>query len=244
MIEGRQPVREALRAGRSIKRILIADGAITRGALAEIMTLARAANVRVERVPRAALDARATSRAHQGVIAEVSVHRARSWREGLQRARDAGEPALFLALDGIEDPQNAGALIRSAEVLGAHAVLLPARRAAQPGAAMGKAAAGAMEHLVVDVVPNLERALTACREEGLWIVALVAEADEAIDRCSLLDEPLVIVVGAEGKGVSALVRKRADKLVCIPTSGRIESLNASVAGAIALWEAARKRRRD
>ncbi|MGZ4207406.1 MAG: 23S rRNA (guanosine(2251)-2'-O)-methyltransferase RlmB [Actinomycetota bacterium] len=242
-LEGRQPVREALRAGRSISRILIAEGAQNRGALAEILTLARGARVRVDRVSRAALDARATTRAHQGVIAEASAHKQRSWREGLKRARDAGEPALFLALDGIEDPQNAGALIRSAEVFGAHAVLLPIRRAAQPGAAMAKASAGAMEHLVIDRVPNLERALAACREEGLWIVALAGEAEETIESCGLLEEPVVIVVGAEGKGVSALVRKRADKLVSIPTSGRIESLNASVAGAIALWETARRRRR-
>jgi 23S rRNA (guanosine2251-2'-O)-methyltransferase len=242
VIEGRQPVREALRAGRSIRRILIADGAHNRGTLAEIVTLARTAHIRVDHVPRAALDARTTTRSHQGVIAEAEPYRTRSWREGLQRARDASEPALFLALDGIEDPHNAGALLRSAEVFGAHAVLLPKRRAAPPTAAMAKAAAGAMEHLVVDQVSNLDRALADCREEGLWIVALASEGEQPLDRCRLLEEPVVLVVGKEGAGVSTLVRKRADAVVAIPTTGRVGSLNASVAGAIALWETARMRR--
>jgi 23S rRNA (guanosine2251-2'-O)-methyltransferase len=242
LIEGRQPVREALRAGRPIGRILIADGAQNRGTLAEIISLARAARVRVDHVPRATIDARAMTRMHQGVIAEASAVAARSWREGLQRARDAGEPALFLALDGIEDPHNAGALVRSAEVFGAHAVLLPKRRGSPLSAAMAKASAGALEHVIVDQVTNMDHTLAACREEGLWVVALAGGGDQPLDECALLEEPVVIVVGKEGTGVSALIRKRADAVVAIPTVGRIGSLNASVAGAIALWETARKRR--
>ena len=231
-----------MRAGREVRRILIADGAQIRGTLAEIVSLARAARVRIDHVPRAAIDARATTRMHQGVIAEASTVAARSWREGLERAREASEPALFLALDGIEDPHNAGALIRSAEVFGAHAVLVPKRRGSPLSAAVAKAAAGALEHVVVDQVTNMDHALAACREEGLWVVALAGEGDQPLDECALLEEPVVIVVGKEGTGVSSLLRKRADAVVAIPTVGRIGSLNASVAGAIALWETARKRR--
>jgi len=225
-----------------VRRILIADGAQIRGTLAEIVSLARVARVRIDHVPRATIDARATTRMHQGVIAEASTVAARSWREGLERGREAGEPALFLALDGIEDPHNAGALIRSAEVFGAHAVLVPKRRGSPLSAAVAKAAAGALEHVVVDQVTNMDHALAACREEGLWVVALAGEGDLPLDECALLEEPVVIVVGKEGTGVSSLLRKRADAVVAIPTVGRIGSLNASVAGAIALWETARKRR--
>jgi len=242
LIEGRQPVREALRAGRPISRILIADGAQVRGALAEILELARAARVRVDRVPRAKLDAKATTRAHQGVIAEAAAVAARSWREGMERARAAGEAPLFLALDGIEDPHNAGALVRSAEVFGAHAVLIPKRRASPLSPSMAKAAAGALEHIVVDQVTNLERALADCKQEGLWIVALSGDGEQPLDRCELLTEPVVIVIGKEGAGVSSLIRKRADAIVSIETRGRVASLNASAAGAVALWETARKRR--
>ena len=242
LIEGRQPVREALRAGRPISRILIADGAQVRGALAEILELARAARVRVDRVPRANLDAKATTRAHQGVIAEAAAVAARSWREGMERARAAGEAPLFLALDGIEDPHNAGALVRSAEVFGAHAVLIPKRRASPLSPSMAKAAAGALEHIVVDQVTNLERALADCKQEGLWIVALSGDGEQPLDRCELLTEPVVIVIGKEGAGVSSLIRKRADAIVSIETRGRVASLNASAAGAVALWETARKRR--
>jgi 23S rRNA (guanosine2251-2'-O)-methyltransferase len=242
LIEGRQPVREALRAGRPISRILIADGAQVRGALAEIVDLARAARVRVDRVPRAAIDAKATTSAHQGVIAEAAAARARSWRVGLALARAAGVQPLFLALVGIEDPHNAGALVRSAEVFGAHAVLMPKRRASPLSPSMAKAAAGALEHIVVDQVSNLERALADCKEEGLWVVVLSGDGEQPLERCDLLTEPVVIVVGKEGAGVSSLIKKRADAIVLIATKGRVASLNASAAGAVALWETARKRR--
>jgi 23S rRNA (guanosine2251-2'-O)-methyltransferase len=241
LIEGRQPVREALRAGRRIERILIADGAHQRGALAEIVELARAAKVRVERVPRTALDARAESRAHQGVIAEAEDVRSRSWREGVERAQAQGVAPLLVALDGISDPQNLGAILRSAEVLGAHAALVPQRRSAGLGPGTLKAAAGAVEHLPVDVVPNLERALDACKKAGIWVIALAGDAETTIDACDLLGEPCVVVIGSEGTGVTSLIRARSDAVVRIPSAGRVESLNASAAAAIALWEAARRR---
>jgi 23S rRNA (guanosine2251-2'-O)-methyltransferase len=241
LIEGRQPVREALRAGRTIHRLLIAEGAEPKGVLAEILRRARESGIRVDRVPRDAIDARAQSHAHQGVLAEAAPYKTRSWREGVRKARDESRKPILLALDGVEDPQNAGALLRSAEVFGVDAVLLPKRRAAPLTPAVEKASAGAIEHLVIDVVSNLERALAECKEEGMWIVALASEGEQTIDTCDLLEEPVVLVIGSEGAGVSKLIRTRADMVVRIPTSGRIESLNASVAGAICLWEASRRR---
>lgn len=240
-IEGRNPVREALRAGRSIRKILIADGASERGALAEIVAAARAAGIRVDRVPRAALDKAAAGRVHQGVIAEAEPYRFRSWEKAADAAVARGEVPLLFALDGITDPQNLGSLLRTAEAAGVHAVLLPSRRASPITPIVEKASAGAIEHLPIDRVPNLERALERCKNSGIWVVGLAADAPTAIWDCELLTEPLVLVVGAEGKGISRLVSERADALVSIPMGGRVGSLNASVAGAVALFEVTRKR---
>lgn len=243
-IEGRNPVREALRAGRLIHRLVVAEGAIARGALSEILGMARRAGVPIERVPRSQLDARAQSRSHQGIIAEVEAFRFRSWREGLTLAGARGEAPLVLALDGLTDPQNVGSLMRSAEAFGAHAVLLPSRRAAPITAAVEKASAGALEHLVVDRVANLERGLAECKKEGLWVVGLDAEAERDLRQVELLSEPVVLAVGSEGTGLSRLVRDRADALARIAMAGAVGSLNAAVAGAVALYEARLRRAGD
>lgn len=240
-IEGRNPVREALRAGRPIRRILIAQDAQIRGALAEILDLARERGVRVDRVPRAAVAARAETAAHQGVVAEAEEFRFRPWRDGLDLATARGEAPMLLALDHLTDPRNVGSLLRSAEAFGAHAVILPARRSAPLTSVVEKAAAGALEHLVLDRVSNLERALAECKKAGLWIVGLDAAAEMSLEEIELLGEPVVLVVGAEGSGLSRLVRDRADALGRIPMAGRTGSLSAPVAGAIALYEARRRR---
>ncbi|MBI4728297.1 MAG: 23S rRNA (guanosine(2251)-2'-O)-methyltransferase RlmB [Acidobacteria bacterium] len=240
-IEGRNPVREALRAGRPIRRILISKEAAPRGALAEIVALAREAGVRVDRVPRAAISEHSSGTAPQGVIAEVDEYRYRSWREGLAGAGERGEPPMFLALDRVTDPRNLGSLLRSAEVFGCHAVLLPSRRSAPITAVAEKAAAGATGHLVIDRVDSLERALAACRKAGLWVVGLDASAEASIDSVELLGEPVALVVGSEGTGLSRLVSERADALARVPMAGRLGSLGVAVAGAIALYEARRRR---
>ncbi|HJR19211.1 MAG TPA: 23S rRNA (guanosine(2251)-2'-O)-methyltransferase RlmB [Actinomycetota bacterium] len=243
-IEGRNPVREALRAGRPIRRILIADGVADRGALGEIVATAASAGVRVERVPRPVLDKIATGRAHQGVIAEAEPYRYRSWEDAVAAAKERGEVPLLLALDGVTDPGNLGSLIRSAEAAGAHAVLVPKRRAAPVTPTVEKASAGALEHLPVDRVTNLERALEACKGLGLWVVGLSGSVQAPLWACDLLTEPLVLIVGAEGKGLSRLISERADALVRIPMQGRVGSLNAAVAGAVALFEVSRRRSGD
>jgi 23S rRNA (guanosine2251-2'-O)-methyltransferase len=237
-IEGRNPVREALRAGRAIRKIVVAEGAT---GVSDILGAARDASVRVERLPRSALDAKASTPAHQGVMAEAEDFRYRSWRLGLELARERGETPLLLAVDGVTDPHNLGSLIRSAEAAGAHAVIVPARRSASVNATVEKAAAGATAHAVVDRVTNLERTLAQARSEGLWVVALDPEAAESLFDHPLLSEPVVIVVGSEGSGVSRLVAERSDVRVRIPLAGHTASLNAGVAGAIALFEARRKR---
>lgn len=239
---GRQAIREAMRANRPIRRVIIADTAHVQGALAEIMEIARDRGIRVDRVPRASLDARARGGMHQGVIADVdAVQRADSWRDAVNEARTRGEVPLVVALDGIQDPQNLGAIARSAEIFGAHVIVMPDRRTAPLSDTAARAAAGAFEHLPAVRVVNLERTLADCKADGLWVIALDHTADMRIDACELLAEPAVLVVGAEGAGVSRLIRERADVVVSIPTTGQIGSLNASAAAAVCLWEVARRR---
>jgi 23S rRNA (guanosine2251-2'-O)-methyltransferase len=240
-IEGRNPVREALRAGRPIRRLLIAEGAATRGTLAEIVEAAHAAKVRIDRVPRERLDRIAASRSHQGVIAEAETFRYRTWREALSVAEQRRERPLVLALDGITDPGNLGSLLRSAEAAGCHGVVVPSRRSADVTPVVEKASAGALEHLIVDRVTNLVRSLKDLKAAGLWVVGLDADAPGTIWTCELLAEPVVLAVGAEGPGLSRLVAETADALVRIPMGGRIQSLNAATAGTVALFETVRKR---
>ena len=239
-IEGRHPVREALRSGRPIRRLLVAEGS-SGGSVAEILDAAREAGIRVDRVPRSRMDRIAASRAHQGVIAEAEPYLYRSWHEALDLAHASGEPPLLLALDGITDPGNFGSLLRSAEAAGAHGVLVSKRRAAPVTPVVTKAAAGALEHLVLDRVPNLAGALAELRERGVWTVGLDAGAPASIWDCELLAEPVALVVGAEGKGLGRLVAERADVLVSIPIRGSVGSLNAAVAGAVSLYETVRRR---
>ncbi len=240
-IEGRNPVREALRAGRPIHRIMLAEGIAARGVIAEIVAAAGSAGVRVERVPRHVLDRIAAGRVHQGVVAEAEPYRYRSWEEAATAASGRGERPLLLALDGVTDPMNLGSLLRSAEAAGVHAVLIPRRRAAPITPVVEKASAGAIEHVPIDRVANLERSLERCKNMGIWVVGLDGAAETAVWDCDLLTEPVVVVVGAEGKGLSRLISERADALVRIPMAGRVGSLNAAVAGAVALFEVHRKR---
>jgi 23S rRNA (guanosine2251-2'-O)-methyltransferase len=239
-IEGRRPVIEALRAKRPIDEIVIASGAKYGGVLAEIVRLARQRGVPVREVPRRDLDALAQSRNAQGVIAATSGFSYTSIEELLAKAEASSSPALFVALDGVTDPHNLGALARSAEAAGAHGLIVPRRRAAPVTPAADKASAGALQHLPVAQVGNLVRALEELKERGVWIAALEADASTTIYDLPA-DDPLCLVIGSEGKGVSRLVLEHADHRVSIPMAGKVQSLNASAAGAVALFEIKRRR---
>ncbi|MBC7338752.1 MAG: 23S rRNA (guanosine(2251)-2'-O)-methyltransferase RlmB [Firmicutes bacterium] len=236
IIPGRQAVLGALQAGRPLHRIMVAEGA----AVSRIVSLARERGVPVQVTTRQVLEARAGGLRHQGVLAVAAALSYRSL-DHLLAGIPAGAPALLVALSGVEDAGNLGAICRSAECLGAHGLIIPARRSAglTPGAA--RAAAGALEWLPVARVVNLARSLGEVKERGLWVVG--AEADgESLPWEVDLSVPLVLVLGGEERGLGHAVRQACDLVVRIPTSGRVPSLNVAAAAAILLYEVGRQRR--
>jgi 23S rRNA (guanosine2251-2'-O)-methyltransferase len=240
LIEGRRPILEALRAGRPVDRILLAAG-VGRGGLADLLDLAGRRGVPVETVPRSLLDAEAATGAHQGVLAVVAPLEPVGLDELLAVPLAGREPPFLLALDGVEDPHNLGALARSAEAAGCHGLVVPRHRSAPLSAVAVKSSAGALEHLPVAEVPNLARALERLRDAGLWCLGLDGDAPASLFEVELADEPVCVVVGSEGAGLRRLVREACDLLVAVPMAGRVDSLNASVAGALALFEVRRRR---
>jgi 23S rRNA (guanosine2251-2'-O)-methyltransferase len=235
---GRRPVLEALRSNTRVYRVLVADSAKVRGALADILTIAEAQGIPVERVPRHELDQ--MSLRHQGVVAEVEGYRYATVDDCLAQAAQRGEKPLLLVLDAVQDVQNLGSLLRTAEAVGAHGVILPKHRAAGVTSAVRKASAGAVEHLAVTRVTNLVRTLRLLKEQGIWVVGLDMAGSQAYDEVDW-DMPVAIVVGSEGRGLSRLVRETCDFLVRLPMRGHVESLNAAVAGSIVLYAAWRGR---
>ncbi|HZC98940.1 MAG TPA: 23S rRNA (guanosine(2251)-2'-O)-methyltransferase RlmB [Actinomycetes bacterium] len=241
LIEGRRPVLEALRAGRPVERVIVVAGAGERGTLAELLALAAKRSVPVETVPRSVLDAEAQTAAHQGVAALVAPLQPIELDELLAIPLQGRQPPFFLALDGIEDPRNLGALARSADAAGCHGMIVPRHGSAPLSAAAVKSSAGALEHVPVAEVPNLARALERLRASGLWCIGLDADAPASLFDLELADEPVCVVVGGEGGGLHRLVRETCDVLLHIPMAGQVESLNAAVAGALALFEVRRRR---
>ncbi len=237
---GVHPVRELLRAGTAqVTELWLAEGG-DRARAAELTGLARERGAAVREAPRGELERLAGTDRHQGVVAVVAEYGYRELDDLLAAARSAGEPPLLVALDGIEDPHNLGAVIRSAHALGAHGVVIPKDRAAGVTPAVARVSAGAVEHLPVARVTNLARAIAELKEAGVWTVALDADAPDSLAAVDLT-LPTALVLGAEGSGIRPLVRKTCDRVARIPMSGRIGSLNASAAAAIALYEAARQR---
>ncbi|MBZ5624394.1 MAG: 23S rRNA (guanosine(2251)-2'-O)-methyltransferase RlmB [Acidobacteriia bacterium] len=232
ILSGIHPVAEALRAQHPIDRLLVAQGA-GGPRLQEIIDMARRASVPVRFEPRAALDRLAGTSAHQGVVAMGA---ARKYAD-LDRAA-ASE--MLVVLDGVEDPHNLGAIIRTAHAAGAGSVVIPERRAAGVTDVVAKAAAGAIEHLPVVRVTNINRTLAELKERGHWIYGLDERGVEDYDRVEYAS-PTVFVLGGEGKGLHEQVRKHCDVLVRIPLAGKISSLNVSVAAGIVLFEWKRRR---
>lgn len=235
---GRRAVLEALRGGRPVSRVLVARTADVRGPLRDIMQEARARHVMVQIVDRRHLDTLARGVVHQGVAALVAVAAPITVEALLQRIRDRGAAPFLMVLDGVQDPQNLGAVIRTADAAGAHGIIIPRRRAAGLSPAVARASAGAIAHLPVAQVGNLVAALEHLKTEGVWIVGADADGAERYDLAGLAP-PLALVVGGEGRGLHRLVRERCDRVVRIPLRGQVASLNVSVAAALLLYEVAR-----
>ena len=239
IIEGRNAVIEALRAGVQIDKIFIMKGE-TDKTLGHIASTARAAGIVVVDADRRKLDNMSRTHAHQGVIALASVREYCSVEDILQIAADKGENPLLVVCDEISDPHNLGAILRTAECAGAHGVIIPKRRSAGLTAIVAKTSAGAVSHLPVARVPNLVALLKELKEQGLWVYGTAAEGTTELYNADLKG-PAVIIIGSEGDGMGRLVREQCDFLVSIPMRGKVNSLNASAAAAIVLYEAVRQR---
>lgn len=242
LLYGRQPVRETLRAGRrQVFKLLLARGTKPGAMVDDILALARRAGIPVQQVERQALDHLGGEAHHQGLAAEVSGYPYLGVADLLGAARQAGQPPFLLLLDHIQDPQNLGSLLRSAEAAGVHGIVLPGRRAAGVTPAAVRASAGAAEHARVALVPNLVQVMEHLKANGVWLAGLEALPQAALYSQAGLVGALGVVVGSEGQGLSRLVREQCDFLIRLPLYGQVESLNAAVAGAIALYEARRQR---
>ncbi len=240
-VYGVNPVLESLRAhAERVERIFITEGQLAAKAAAEIFSRARDMGVRVERVPRERLAAMAEGGVHQGVVAELRGFEYADLEELLEAAAESGRPPLWVVLDGIQDPHNFGAIIRSAHALGANGVIIAKDRAVPVTGVVAKASAGAVEHCPIARVVNLSRTLEELKEAGVWIAAADPHSKEPLWKARL-DGPLAVVVGAEGAGVRPGVLEHCDFRLSIPMLGQVGSLNASVSAAILLYEVARQR---
>jgi 23S rRNA (guanosine2251-2'-O)-methyltransferase len=239
-VEGRNPVLEALRGPRDVRRIYIAEGTIGSDIVEEILKLAGRDGVPVNRVPRGELSRMSGSPSPQGVVAYVSPYRFVTLDELTKRFKEGGPP-LVLVLDGVEDPRNFGSLLRVADAVDASGVIVARRRSSPVTAVVAKASAGAVEHVTVAKVASIPGTLLRMKEEGLWVVGADAGGDEPYYRLDLT-VPVAVAVGGEGKGLSRLVKERCDFLARLPMSGRVSSLNVSAAAAVLLYEAVRQRK--
>lgn len=239
LIEGRNAVTEALRAGRSIDKIYIAKGEVDK-TLGHIASKARDMGIVVVEADRRKLDAMSVTHAHQGVVALAAVREYVSLDEILRIAEERGEPPFVIVCDEISDPHNLGAILRTAECVGVHGVVIPKRRSAGLTSIVGKTSAGAAEHIAVARVSNLSAAIRELKERGLWIYGTAAEAKTGMWETDL-NGPICLVIGSEGDGMGRLVTDNCDFLVSIPMRGKVNSLNASAAAAVLMYEVLRQR---
>ena len=236
LLAGRNPIREALKAGRPMEKLLVASGDLS-GAAREIIHMARDAGVVVQQVDRARLDQ--IYPAHQGMLAYVAAVPYAALEDILASAKEKGEEPFLILLDGVTDPHNLGAIIRSAECAGAHGVVVPERRAAGLSPAAAKAAAGALNHMPVARVKNLNRAIEELQEAGVWVIGTAMNGENALT--ADLSGPIALVIGSEGDGIARLTLEKCDRTISLPMLGKIESLNASVAAGILMYEVVRAR---
>lgn len=239
-LAGKHPVLEALKAGRSINKIFVSNQA-QRTHVQPILEEAKARGIVVQQVDKSKLDRLAPSVPHQGVVAQAAAVGYADVDELLARAAERGEPPLIVVLDEIEDPHNLGSILRTADCTGVHGVIVPKRRSAGLTAVVAKTSAGAVEYVPVARVANLVQTMEKLKEAGLWIAGADVGAEEGFYETNLTG-PLAVVIGNEGQGLSRLVKERCDFILSLPMAGRINSLNASVAAGVILYEIVRQRR--
>ena len=237
-IFGRNTVMEALKSNRTINKIWLAKGE-QKGSVREIVALAKEKRITVQIVERSKLDKMFPHENHQGVAASVASADYVAWQDIVDAARQKGEDPLLVILDELEDPHNLGAILRSVDAVGAHGVIIPKRRAVPLTDGVAKASAGAIEHVPVARVSNLVQVMEELKKQGIWIAG--ADLHGEYMHKQDLTGPLAIVVGSEGKGLGKLVRESCDYVVSIPMQGKINSLNASVATGVLLYEVYRQR---
>lgn len=238
-IYGRNSVIEALKSRRDIHKIFLAEHSLT-GQAQQILMLAKKKGVAVQFVPKKKLD-RIVSGSHQGVVAQVAAYRYANFEDLFKAADERGEMPFFLLLDEIEDPANLGSIMRTADAVGAHGIIIPKNRAVGLTNTVAKTSTGAIEYIPVARVTNMARTIEELKERGIWIYGTDAQAED--DYRSIDGKlPLALVIGSEGKGMSRLVKEKCDFLVKIPMIGHVTSLNASVAAGLLMYEVLRKRR--
>lgn len=239
IIYGRNPVAEALEAGRSIDKVFIQDG-LRNAQLGTIKSIAKERGVLYQFVDKRKLDKLTDNNNHQGVAAYVSAHSYVTVDEILKIAEKSGKPPFLVIADGITDPHNLGSIIRTANAAGAHGVIIPKNRSVSLNSVVAKVSAGAVEHIAVARVTNIAQTIDYLKKQGVWITGTALEADQLYYESDLTG-PLGIVIGSEGDGMSRIVRERCDFLVKIPMDDTAESLNASVAAGVIMFESVRQR---
>lgn len=240
MVAGRNAVMEALKGSRSVNKLMIANGS-TEGSIKEIVAVAKEKGVNIQYWDRSKLDSIARGIRHQGVLAQVAPVQYAELEDILQVAKDRNEPPFIVLLDELEDPHNLGAILRTADAAGVHGVLIPKHRSCPLSATVAKTSAGAVEHVPVARVGNLVQTIKKLKQEGLWVAAADMDGKDYYD--TDLTGPLLLIIGSEGQGVGRLVKEQCDFVVRIPMVGKINSLNASVAGSILMYEAMKQRRK-
>lgn len=238
-IAGKHPVMEALKAGREINKIWIAEGA-QRHLTQPIFAEAKKLGIVVQTADKRKLDQLVQGVPHQGVVAQAAAYRYFEVEELLEAAAEAGQDPFLLILDEIEDPHNLGSILRTAECTGVHGVIIPKRRSAQLTPVVSKTSAGAVEYVKVARVTNLAQTIDRLKERGIWIAGADVEKAQEVYQANF-SLPLAIVIGNEGKGIGRLIREKCDFLVKLPMSGKLNSLNASVAAGVLMYEAVRQR---
>ena len=237
-VEGRNAVLEVFKSGRDIDKIIVAKGN-TEGTIRRIIAMAAEKGVVVQQWDRKRIDEISQTKNHQGVIAMVSSHNYVSVEDIIDRAKSRGQDPFIIVLDGITDPHNFGAVLRTADAVGAHGVIIPKRRSVALTATVAKTSAGALEYVPVAKVTNIANTLDYLKKQGIWTFC----ADMGGENCfkANLKGPIALVIGSEGEGVSRLVKEKCDFTVSIPMYGSIQSLNASVAAAVFMYEVVRQR---